>query len=112
LAERKYKGCGRRVVLPVRSRNARRLAARLEPETCNGVLVLIVCEGFNCRECVFDEKPEVIVRKVKMHDPLSGLYHELPVVEGVYRGRIIWRSVWKNGMLEVSGVECPSTPGP
>ncbi len=98
--------CGKRIELPVQSRNARRVAERLKPVECGEEYVLIVCRGLECRKCVFEEEPSIIVGKTWVNDPLSGLRSRLPVVEARYKGRVIWRAVWRRGMLVVDRIEC------
>ena len=95
-----------RVVLPVEARDPRRVARRLAPTKDNGLLVLEVCRGLDCRVCVFPERPRIVIRWMAVRDPLSGLRMRLPVVWAEVCGRTVWRARWRRGMLSVESVSC------
>ena len=98
----------KKVSLPVKARDARRIASYLMPEEKDGILLLVVCKDLSCVTCVFHRKPDIVFGRVKIRDPLSGLKLSVPIVKMVYCGRTVWSAIWRKGMLWVDSVNCPA----
>ena len=98
----------KRVHLPVKGRDPKRVARRLQPEKAGGLYVLLVCRGLECRKCVFHEPPRIVFESIIVDDPLSSLRMRLRAPRAEYCGRTLWEARWEGGMLVVDRVQCPS----
>lgn len=94
------------VRLPIKSRNLRRIIARLRPLTVDGVNIWILCEDLHCRACIARGVYKVILKSVRASDVLSGLRHEIGIAEARAGGNLIWRTSWTGDMYRVEWIHC------
>lgn len=92
--------------LPIKSRNLKRIIARLKPLTAGDMNIWILCEDLRCRACIAKGTYRVALRRVTVNDVLSGLRHEISIAEASVDGVAIWRTSWTGDMYRVDWNHC------
>ncbi|WP_460123236.1 hypothetical protein [Stetteria hydrogenophila] len=93
--------------LPLKSRDAGRLAGRLTPARGEEFYVWLVSRGGSCFACiVYGSSFSVDMEREAVRDPLSGLTMRLPVPSGRVDGFLVWRGSWRRGLLVVDSLNC------
>ncbi len=101
------------VKLPLESRNAHRVAERLQPAQGEGFYVWLVSRRGSCYACiVYGGSYRVDMGRGPVRDPLSGLTISLPEPSGWVDGHLVWRARWRGGLLRVDDINCHAVAWP